>query len=216
MIKTLRAEFNVTGLLRFLSHRQAMKMFQRVFARAELDIAFSQGFNPRPKMSLPLPRAVGIETLNDVLVVQVNQPDDFDGEIDYFRLLAEQLPDGCELKSLEIGEAKIKPVVESAVYTFCVKDPHIESVFDSAGKLKEALEAGEQVLIERESKKGNVKKVDASALIIDVSFGADKVVFKSSISQSGSLRVDELANLVNLNRSMINGPVVRSNVEWKK
>jgi len=48
------------GQARFVGHLDTMKNFERVFRRANLPIAFSQGFNPHPKLSFASPLAVGV------------------------------------------------------------------------------------------------------------------------------------------------------------
>ncbi|MBN2271219.1 MAG: DUF2344 domain-containing protein, partial [Sedimentisphaerales bacterium] len=60
-------KFRIWGNLRFLSHAETMKVFQRACARAGLDVAHTEGFNPRPRLSLPLPRSVGVESDEELL-----------------------------------------------------------------------------------------------------------------------------------------------------
>ena len=64
-------KFKLSGSLRFLSHAEMLKVFQRACVRAGIKIQYSQGFNPRPKLSLPLPRSVGVETDEDLLCLRV-------------------------------------------------------------------------------------------------------------------------------------------------
>jgi len=47
---------------------------ERIAARAELPLHYSQGFNPRPKISLTMPRAVGIAACGDLLVLSLDEP----------------------------------------------------------------------------------------------------------------------------------------------
>ncbi len=46
--------------LRFLSHLNQHRLFQRAFRRANLPLAYSQGFNPHPRMSFALAMSVGL------------------------------------------------------------------------------------------------------------------------------------------------------------
>lgn len=48
---TCRFCFQVTGVLKFLSHLDLLKMFNRALLRAELPAAYSEGFNPHLKIS---------------------------------------------------------------------------------------------------------------------------------------------------------------------
>jgi radical SAM-linked protein len=52
--------YAVAGDLRFLSHRDEMRMLERTIVRAGWPLRWSQGFNPQPRISVLLPRSVGM------------------------------------------------------------------------------------------------------------------------------------------------------------
>ncbi|GAF87148.1 unnamed protein product, partial [marine sediment metagenome] len=52
--------YDVDGDLRFISHHDMLRLFARSLARAALPVRFSEGFNPHPRLSIPLPRPVGV------------------------------------------------------------------------------------------------------------------------------------------------------------
>jgi len=58
--------------LRFGSHRDLLRAMERLGARARLPLHYSQGFNPRPHLSLLPPRPVGVATRDDRLVVSLD------------------------------------------------------------------------------------------------------------------------------------------------
>ncbi len=49
-------EFALAGDLRFLAHHDELRLLTRALVRAGWPLAYSQGFNPRPRLVLPLPR----------------------------------------------------------------------------------------------------------------------------------------------------------------
>lgn len=61
----------IEGDLRFLSHHDLMRVMGRIASRAGIPIRYSQGFNPRPALSLPCPRPVGVASEDDLLVLAV-------------------------------------------------------------------------------------------------------------------------------------------------
>ena len=69
----LRLRFKKEGLARFISHLDLMRTFERAFRRAELPIAFSQGFNPRPKMTFASALSVGISSSSEYLDVEFSE-----------------------------------------------------------------------------------------------------------------------------------------------
>lgn len=56
MVTTVSQKINVmfskTGLLRFISHLDLMRLFQRALRRAEVPVFITKGFNPHPKLSI--------------------------------------------------------------------------------------------------------------------------------------------------------------------
>ena len=58
----LRLLFEKTGEAVWISHLDLMRLFQRAFKRAGLNLKHTQGFNPRPSVSIALPLSVGVES----------------------------------------------------------------------------------------------------------------------------------------------------------
>ena len=57
-----RALFEKTGNAIFISHLDLMRLFQRAFKRAGLHLTHTQGYNPRPSVSMALPLSLGMES----------------------------------------------------------------------------------------------------------------------------------------------------------
>ena len=62
-----RALFEKTGNARYISHLDLMRVFQRAFKRAGLPLTHTQGFNPRPSVSIALPLSLGVESRCELL-----------------------------------------------------------------------------------------------------------------------------------------------------
>ena len=63
----LRLRFKKTGRAIYISHLDLMSTIQRAFSRAELPLKYSEGFNPRPQISIALPLSVGTGSLCEIL-----------------------------------------------------------------------------------------------------------------------------------------------------
>jgi len=75
----IRFEFQKVGELRFLSHLELMRALSRALRRAGIPLAFTQGFNPQPRLSLAQALAVGIEgrrELGEVELIQRMEPEE--------------------------------------------------------------------------------------------------------------------------------------------
>lgn len=62
-----RLLFEKTGNAVWSSHLDLMRIFQRAFKRAGLPLTHTQGFNPRPSVSIALPLSVGVESVCELL-----------------------------------------------------------------------------------------------------------------------------------------------------
>ena len=62
-----RLLFEKTGSAVWISHLDLMRLFQRAFQRAKLPLKHTQGYNPRPSVSIALPLSVGVESRCELL-----------------------------------------------------------------------------------------------------------------------------------------------------
>jgi len=72
----VRLRFAKRGKVRFISHRDVARAFERAFRIEELPLAFTEGFSPRPKVSFGLALSVGHESDAEFLDVELTQPVD--------------------------------------------------------------------------------------------------------------------------------------------
>lgn len=66
-----RLLFEKTGNAVWISHLDLMRLFQRAFKRAGLPLKHTQGFNPRPSVSIALPLSVGVESFCELLDFEI-------------------------------------------------------------------------------------------------------------------------------------------------
>lgn len=65
----LRIRFSKLGKVRWTSHRDLARMWERAFRRVQLPLAYSEGFSPRPKVSFGLALPTGCESVAEYLDV---------------------------------------------------------------------------------------------------------------------------------------------------
>ena len=102
-----RLLFEKTDNAVWISHLDLMRLFQRAFKRASLPLTHTQGFNPRPSVSIALPLSVGVESVCELLDFTI------DGEM---------VP--CEEICNRLNEALVPGV-------------RVREVYDTGRKLKE-------------------------------------------------------------------------------
>ena len=68
-----RALFEKTGNAVFISHLDLMRLFQRAFKRAGLPLTHTQGYSPRPSVSIALPLSVGVSSQCELLDIDLTE-----------------------------------------------------------------------------------------------------------------------------------------------
>lgn len=68
----IRMKFSKNGPIKFIGHLDVMRYFQKAIRRAEIDIAYSQGFSPHQIMSFAQPLGVGVESNGEYVDVELN------------------------------------------------------------------------------------------------------------------------------------------------
>jgi radical SAM-linked protein len=101
---------------RFLSHLDLLATWEYAMRRARLPLALAEGFNPRPRMSLALPLAVGYLAEREILEITLREPRE---PTEVGRALKQALPPGLEVVSVEEIDAHRRHVasrLRAAVY----------------------------------------------------------------------------------------------------
>ena len=149
----LRALFQKTGNAVYISHLDLMRLFQRAFKRAELPLTHTQGFNPRPSVSIALPLSLGVESQCELLDFEL-ETDTFSNE-DICTRLNQALVEGVHVLSVYAGGGKIK----NLAYLDCaVLLEYDTGVPQNAAEQIEALFSREEVTVEKKGKKGVVEQ----------------------------------------------------------
>ena len=71
-ITKVRIKFSKVGDLMFISHLDLARTMQKIILRSGIDIWYSEGFNPQPKMVFALPLPTGAESVCELLDITLN------------------------------------------------------------------------------------------------------------------------------------------------
>jgi len=96
-MQRLRIRFDRGEEVKFISHLDLMRLWQRALTRAGMPLAYSEGFNPRPRMSLAAPLALGVTSeaeLMDIVLAEWASPHHFSSA------LSRQLPPGIRIQQV--------------------------------------------------------------------------------------------------------------------
>jgi len=147
--------------MKYISHLDMMRLWQRAMRRAGMPLAYSQGFHPQARISIAAPLAVGITSEAELMDVFLQRRVDTDF---FARAVADQLPDGVGLVQVWPGLASLQSQLRFAEYRV-----EVESDRDPAevGKAIRSL-LGETTLDWQHSRGQKVHKYDLRALIDDI------------------------------------------------
>ena len=187
-------------------------MFQRALARMDFPVEYSQGFNPHQRLSLPLPRSVGLEVDEDVLCIRVKPQSSFDPE-DFKAGFSSQLPDGCEVIDASIAQTGSAARPVGAVYLLEVQP----DFFDENLKNRIAgILAKDSINLQRKiDEKGRIRDVDVRPYLGAINVKGTSVEVQCAISPAGSIRVDEILELLGLDVAKLTAPVRRIRINWQ-
>jgi len=218
--------FRIGGSLRFLSHAQTLRVFQRACVRAGLKVQYSRGFNPRPRLSLPLPRPVGVASDDELLCLRVHKSTSAQEQMciseQVYKSISAQVPEGCELLSVNVakGGASFQPC--SATYVLAVRNEYLNE------ELKATIEhvlASESLSLERQigardsrlkTQDSRLKNVDVRGFLKSIELDRNSIIVECKISSAGSIRVDEILKLLRLDVEKLASPIRRTNVQWQQ
>jgi radical SAM-linked protein len=162
----VRIRFSKHGKVRFTSHRDVARIWERALRRAGLAVAYTEGFSPRPKLSFGLALSTGHESQAEYLDVALRDAPGPDAVEQLPALLAPALPAGMEVQAATVlppGAESLQQAVTSCTWYIEIGDVAPEEV---AAGVARALAAAELPLTR--SRKGHTVTDDVRPAILDV------------------------------------------------
>lgn len=142
-----RIKFTKEDLVKFVPHLDLLRLYQRAIRRADLPIAYSNGFNPHQQMSFAQPLSVGWTSICEYMDIETTCIVDID---DFINSINECLPDGTkviDMRKLEDVEKNSMASVEAALYYITLDNLN----FNLYNLMEKFLNKGE-LIIEKKSK----------------------------------------------------------------
>ncbi|GAA3759997.1 TIGR03936 family radical SAM-associated protein [Streptomyces tremellae] len=160
-MQRIRLRYTKRGRLRFTSHRDFQRAFERALRRAEVPMAYSAGFTPHPKVSYANAAPTGTGSEAEFLEIALTQPRD---PRELRDLLDASLPAGLDV--VDAVEARVPGLAERL--TASVWELRLDGVAEgTAQRAVAAFLAAESVEVERRTKNG-MRTFDARAAVVDL------------------------------------------------
>jgi radical SAM-linked protein len=185
----VRVRWAKVGKVRFISHRDTARVWERAIRRTGVPVGTSEGFTPRPRVSFGLALPTGAESVAEYLDMDLVEGIELGG-------LAEQLTDALPggfivlaAAEVEASSASLQDTVTSVTWEL-TPPPGVE-----VGVAADRLMSAAALPFERE-RKGERRVDDVRPLIVSLGTSADGATMIAELTTVGrSLRPAELATL---------------------
>ncbi len=188
-IFAFRVRFSKTGRMRFLSHHDLMRLFERTFRRTELPLRMTEGYNPHPILAFPTALGLGIESSDEILEFELTSwvsPRQIESR------LREQLPEGVGITSAEAFDHKKRSYVDYVEYEALCPDP----AADFSERVRAFL-ALKECPVERKSDKGS-KMVDVRKYALAVEGEGGRVYLRIRVTDQGTAKPEEVLRSIGI------------------
>ncbi len=192
-------KFTKLGYLKFISHLDLVDLFQRTLFQNKVDVKFSEGFNPHPRMSIAYPLPLGIESNSEYMEIYLNSRIDLK---DFLIKMNERLPQGIKIVEAKYDDDEsISNKVKSVVYAFKLLNTFYDKNKDiDLAKELNKINDMDIVEIERKRKKGKKRifvKENAKDYLNRLELKDDAIYAYIKMSEQGSLKPALVFDILN-------------------
>ena len=184
-----RVRFSKTGKLRFLSHHDLMRLFERALRRTGLPLRMTEGYNPHPVIAFPTALGLGIESVDEILEFELSS---WSAPRQIEKLLGEQLPEGVAVASAEAFDRKQRSFVNYVEY-----EASIPAQGEGLRDRIAAFLALKECPVERASDKGS-KTVEIRQYVMALDLEEDRLYLRIRVTDQGTAKPEEVLRSIGL------------------
>ncbi len=203
IVQKLRVRYAKRGRLRFTSHRDFGRAFERAVRRARVPIAYSSGFTPHPKISYANAAPTGAASEAEFLEIGLTRACDPD---QVRESLDAALPPGLDVVAVVPSpEGTFADRLEASLWR--IEAPGATGLAEAAAGFL----AADDVKVERMTKRG-LRDIDVRAAVVSVDTSAD-VVQAVVLSTIPTVRPDDVAGALRQFGAQFLGATVSTRIE---
>lgn len=187
-----RIKFAKLEKLMYISHLEVIKTLRRIIRRAKLPVSFSQGYNPRIKLAIGPPLAVGLISRGEYFDL------DLEKKINKEEMIAalnQQSPEHLQfLKAVEIPDnaKSLSSLLDTAIYIINF-DFAKKRNLEEQREILDSFMAQEEIMIIRHRRKKSDREIDLKKRIFSAEvIEKNKWKFAVVTGSRGNLRPEEL------------------------
>jgi len=185
----LRFYFSKEPSVKYVGHLDLIEVFDRAFRRAKMPLTFSEGFNPRPKLSFAHPLAVGISSIAEIGEIELENNVEIN---EFINRMNDSLPSGIRILSAEYIESNksLMSLVTSAEYKIELEGETLTE------KELNAFFEQEEIVVDKKNKKKQIVQVNVKDLVLDYKVEGLNIWVKLVTGNEKTLRPDLLVNKI--------------------
>lgn len=206
MSKLIRVKYKKENEMIFISHLDLQRLLQRAFRRAKINLSYSEGFNPHPKMSYGNALALGVESQGEYVDIEIE--DDIEVK-EFLERINEQLPEGIKFTKGKEIDPKTPSLSSVIVYGEYIFNIDLETPLSKEFVKSRVLNfiKSKQIIVTKKNKKGKNVEVDIRPLIKNfdlVSLDDKRITFVSTIATGSkanlniNILIPQILDMLNL------------------
>lgn len=173
----LRIKFAKYGCMKFIGHLDVMRFFQKAIRRAEIDIAYSEGYSPHQIMSFASPLGVGVESHGEYMDIVVNSNTSSKTLLDALNSVMVEGIDVLSVRRLPDDAKNAMASVQWADYTIAFREGY-EPDFKTLEEAIKEMVNRKEIIVTKETKK-STRELDLKPCIREIRFQPNHTIFMS-------------------------------------
>ena len=164
MSKIIRVKFKKEGDMIYISHLDLQKLLQRAFRRADIELSYSKGYNPHPKMSYGNALALGTESYGEYVDIEIEEEI---GVEEFLTRINEELPQGIEFVKAEEIDPKTPSLASTIEYGEYLFNIELETPLSKEfvkSRIADFMNK-EEIMITKKNKKGKIVESNIRPMI---------------------------------------------------
>ena len=186
-----RIKYTKSGCMKFLGHLDVLRYFQKAIKRADLPVAYSEGFNPHQLLSFAAPLSVGVEGYGEYFDIEMLEKI---SEKDLVKKL-----DAAMVEGMSVLDAKLLPEktpncmasVSAASYRLHFKENGFD--FDPALSLVGFYEYLDEIVITKKTKKSE-RQIDLKPLVFECRYDDGDVILTLPCGSTENIKPELFIN----------------------
>ncbi|MCD7979590.1 MAG: TIGR03936 family radical SAM-associated protein [Fusobacterium sp.] len=163
-----RVYFDKFGEMKFISHLDLLRFFDRLLKKSQIPVKYSQGFHPRPKMSFGSPVSLGTEAYDELMDFELESP--MSNEEVFERL------NSSNVMGFRVNKVEEVPRKSSIMEEYTIMIYEIEGSEKNILKLEELLNRDE--IVEVKEKKGKIVTRDLKVRVKSFKRDNNKIIME--------------------------------------